>query len=66
MIMGEQPKGPAVSNMDLASILQLSAVLILLAPALVYMLRNKRQSLRHLGIWALIVAVVVAAVVIFA
>ncbi len=66
MIMGEQPKAPAVSNMDLASILQLSAVLILLAPALVYMLRHKRQSLRHLGIWALIVAVVVAAVLILA
>lgn len=54
-----------MSKHDLASFLQLFAVLILVAPAGLYMLRHRRQSLRHLGIWALIAAVAAVAVILF-
>jgi len=47
-----------VTQYDLASFLRLFAVLILLAPALIFMLRNRRRSVRHLAIWVAIAAVV--------
>ncbi len=54
-----------MSNTDLASLLQLFAVLVLLAPAGIYMMRNRRQSSRHLGIWGVIVVIIVAIALIF-
>ena len=54
-----------MTQYDLASFLRLFAVLILLAPALLFMLRNRRRSVRHLAIWAAIAAVVAVIAIIF-
>ena len=55
-----------MTQYDLASFLRLFALLVLLAPALIFMLRNRRQSVRHLAIWLAIAIIATVIAFVFA